>query len=287
MQAELDDLHTDFSKVAKKHFKGNEGEIAANNNAFIVLGTLLVWSSYIFFTGGRTLGQFAPRSSSSGKIIQNMFIASGFSALFSVIVKPIAFGNVSRATKYDIMTLCNGALIGMVSIAGVADTVENWGSVLIGTISSFWYVGACLFLDFYRIDDPIEAISVHFAGGAWGLLAAGFFDNFHGALFALTALKQGPFMGYQLVGIVVIVAFVSLIILPSFVILNKLNLLRADKAIEEIGFDVAELSPGVSEEFIDAVRERIEAKEKQEKKRKLFAEEEHNKNQVVKTRTSV
>jgi ammonia channel protein AmtB len=38
-------------------------------------------------------------------------------------MKPIALGNVNRATKYDCLTLCNGILIGLVSIAGVADRV--------------------------------------------------------------------------------------------------------------------------------------------------------------------
>jgi ammonia channel protein AmtB len=56
------------------------------------------------------------------------------------------------------------------------------------------------------------------------------------------------------VGATVIVAFTSLISLPAFLIMSKTGMLRADKAIEEIGFDVAELNPGVSEEFIDAVR---------------------------------
>lgn len=178
----------------------------------------------------------------------------------SVFLKPMVFGNCNRATKYDVLTLCNGALIGMVSIAGVIDTVENWGAVLIGTIAAVFYVVACLFLDFYRIDDPLEVVPVHLAGGIWGLFAAGFFDNFHGALFE-HANKQGQFMGYQLVGAAVIFLFVSLVSFPTFLIMKKVNVLRADKAIEEIGFDVAEMQPGVSEDFIDAVRERIEAKE--------------------------
>ena len=57
IQNELDDLNPDFSKIAKKHFKVNEVEIHRNSSAFIVLGTLLVWASYIFFVGGRTLTQ--------------------------------------------------------------------------------------------------------------------------------------------------------------------------------------------------------------------------------------
>lgn len=79
-------------------------------------------------------------------------------------------------------------------------------------------------------------------------------------------------MAYQLVGITVIILFVSIISYPTFTIMKKLNILRADRAIEEIGFDVAELNPGVSEEFIDAVRERIDAKHAQERKRQDFAD---------------
>jgi Amt family ammonium transporter len=191
-----------------------------------------------------------------------MFISSSFSALLSVLLKRIGFNTSDlRSTKFDALTICNGALIGMVSISGVADSTENWGAVLIGSISAFWYVGLALILDFYRIDDPLEAVPVHLGGGVWGLFATGFFNNFHGVLFE-HSLKQGQFMAYQIVGIAVIFFFVSAVVAPAFIILLKTDALRADKAIEEIGFDVAELGqPGVSEDFIEAVRERIEAKE--------------------------
>ncbi len=79
-------------------------------------------------------------------------------------------------------------------------------------------------------------------------------------------------MGYQLVGILVIVLFTSLVIAPAFYILRKLHILRADKAVEEIGFDIAYLKPGVSEEFIQVVRDKIEAREEQEKKISEFPE---------------
>ena len=169
---ELDDLNPDFSKIARKHFKGAEGELARNNNTFIVLGALLIWASYIFFVGGRTLGQDGVRASSSAKIILNMFLSSGFSAFVGMGLKAYAFG----VSKYDSLSLCNSALIGMVSVSGVADTTENWCAVLIGAIAGVWYVAAVGLLEFYRIDDPLEAVPVHFAGGIWGLFATGFFN---------------------------------------------------------------------------------------------------------------
>lgn len=178
---------------------------------------------------------------------------------------------LSRTHSFDVLTFSNGALVGMVAISASVDRVENWGAVLIGTIAAFVYVISVLTLEFYRIDDPLEAISVHFAGGIWGVFATGFFDTTSGVLF-YGSFRQGQFMGYQLVGILVIVLFVSLIMLPTYFILSKLQILRADKAIEEIGFDVAYVAPGVSQEFINVVRDKIEAREAQEKKIAAFSE---------------
>lgn len=149
----------------------------------------------MFFTGGRTLTQFNPRTSTSSKIIQNTLISAAFSGLLSFILKPLVLRNKSRATKYDCLTLCNGILIGLISVAGVADRVQNWGAVLIGAIASVWYVGGILYLNFWRIDDPLEVFPVHALGGVWGLFATGFFDNFQGALYH-NAHHQGRFMGY-------------------------------------------------------------------------------------------
>ena len=123
-----------------------------------------------------------------------MFISSAFSALTTLMIKPIALG-VTRYTKFDALSLSNGALVGMVAVSASVDRIENWGAVLIGTISAFWYIISILTLEFYRIDDPLETISVHLAGGAWGLFAAGFFDTTSGALF-YGALSQGKFMGF-------------------------------------------------------------------------------------------
>lgn len=208
-----------------------------------------------------------------------MFISSGFSGLACWLLKPLVLCTIGkRETKYDVLTLCNGILIGLVSISGVVDDVQNWGAVLIGSISAVWYVGAVLFLEFYRIDDPLEVFPVHCVGGIWGLFATGFFDQKSGALF-YGAYRQGEFMAYQIVGITVIICWVSLIAMPAFLILRKIHLLRADKAIEEIGFDVAELQ-GVSEEFIEAVRDRLDEQDRVALEAKKAAEKIPKEHQV-------
>ena len=31
--------------------------------------------------------------------------------------------------------------------------------------------------DFFAVDDPLDAVAVHFGGGLWGLIGASIFDN--------------------------------------------------------------------------------------------------------------
>ena len=189
-----------------------------------------------------------------------MFISSGFSGISGYLLKTLVYPQLwhKRSSKYDCLTLANSIIVGMVAISGVVDHVENWGAVIIGCFAAVFYVGGVLFLDFYRIDDPLEVFPVHACGGAWGLFATGFFDKYQGALFQ-QAVKQGDFMAYQIVGIVVIAAWTSMFALPAFLIMRKLHLLRCAKAVEEMGMDVAEL--GEIEEMVQAVEEKIGEKE--------------------------
>ena len=177
------DPSADYSIITQKYFPASAS--SQRNHVYIVLGALLFWCGYIFFVGGRTLGQNGiARENNSSKIIMNMFIASGFSALWSITLKNVILWRVcSRAAKYDVLTLANGIIIGCAAISGVANNCDNWGAVLIGSISAAFYVGGILFEQFWGIDDPLEVFPVHFCGGLWGLFATGFFDQVRGALF--------------------------------------------------------------------------------------------------------
>ena len=54
IEKELSVPNADYSAVARKHFKPHSNELKANNNTLIVLGTIIVLTCYMFFTGGRT-----------------------------------------------------------------------------------------------------------------------------------------------------------------------------------------------------------------------------------------
>ena len=56
MKLELADPNADYSVLAQKHFKSNDDDLRSTNNVLIVVGLLLTWIGYMFFTGGRTYG---------------------------------------------------------------------------------------------------------------------------------------------------------------------------------------------------------------------------------------
>lgn len=97
--------------------------------------------------------------------------------LVGVSCKPIVLQTYSHVNRFDIGSLCNGILVGLVSITGVANMCEPWGAFIIGIIGALFYCLGAWILEKLCIDDPVEAIPIHLFGGAWGVLAVAFFDN--------------------------------------------------------------------------------------------------------------
>lgn len=74
----------------------------------------------------------------------------------------------------------NGILAGLVAITAPCDAVEPWAAVCIGTIGGFIYCFFSKFILAMNIDDPLEAASVHYANGVWGILSCVIFDSSKG-----------------------------------------------------------------------------------------------------------
>ena len=78
---------------------------------------------------------------------------------------------------FSIDLTCMGILSGLVSITGAGPWVAPHAALACGA------GGFCLFYLSYwalrhaNIDDPVASFSVHGACGAWGLIAAGLFNN--------------------------------------------------------------------------------------------------------------
>jgi Amt family ammonium transporter len=68
-------------------------------------------------------------------------------------------------------------LAGLVAITSPCAFVSPVGAFIIGAVAGVLVIWSVNFFDKIKIDDPVGAISVHGANGAWGLIAVGLFSD--------------------------------------------------------------------------------------------------------------
>ncbi|CAM9956060.1 unnamed protein product, partial [Heterosigma akashiwo] len=78
-----------------------------------------------------------------------------------------------KAGTHDLAALNNAMLAGAVGITAGCGFVKGWAALIIGVVSYFVFKYSSLLVIAYKIDDPLEASSVHGACGLWGVLAVG------------------------------------------------------------------------------------------------------------------
>ena len=146
----------------------------------------------------------------------------------------------------------NGVLTGLVAITAGCATVETWAAVVIGIFAGLFYLLGSKLLIHLRIDDAVDAIPVHMVGGAWGVIATGIFTSpdrleaafgmsEHVGWFYSWSRQSGDFtlLGIQLISVLFIFGWTSVLMGTFFYILNMFGLLRIDPLEEEVGMDIS------------------------------------------------
>jgi Amt family ammonium transporter len=149
--------------------------------------------------------------------------------------------------SYDLTMAMNGALGGLVAITAGCSVVYPWAAVIIGMVGGCVYYGFSKFLIYMKIDDAVDAIPVHFANGAWGVIAVGLFaDPGLQAVAGYATDSYGLFLGgggkllaCQVIAVVWICVWVGAIMTPFFHILNMAGIFRVDALEEEVGLDIS------------------------------------------------
>ncbi|HMK64188.1 MAG TPA: ammonium transporter, partial [Thermodesulfobacteriota bacterium] len=166
----------------------------------------------------------------------------GFSAM---IYMWIVYG------KPDISMSANGMLAGLVAITAPCAFVNPVSAVIIGTIAGVICCASVFFVEkVLKIDDPVGAVSVHGANGAWGLLSLGLFadgtygDGLNGAAGAVKGLfyGDGSQFGAQIFGVVTCFIFVFVLTVVFLKITNVFIPMRVSEEVEEEGLDQSEVA---------------------------------------------
>jgi ammonium transporter, Amt family len=171
--------------------------------------------------------------------------AGALSALFTSTIWDYRFLGYHT---YDLTMTMNGCLTGLVAITSGCASVDTWAAVVIGVVAGWVYMFSSKLIIKLRIDDAVDAIPVHMFGGMWGVAATGLFSE-RALLMRAYGVDQhigwffdfGDFtlMGTQLVGILFIFGWTSVVTGIFFYTLNMLGMLRISPLEEEAGMDIS------------------------------------------------
>ncbi|MCB9584622.1 MAG: ammonium transporter [Polyangiaceae bacterium] len=197
---------------------GSVTPIPGSNMPLATIGVFLLWLGWFGFNGGSVLSA-NPEATSLVLVTTCLAAAAGgVGAIF-------AYNFVSR--KPDLSMALNGILAGLVGVTAGADVVTPIEAIIIGAISGGLVVGAVIFFDKIKIDDPVGATSVHLVCGVWGTLAAGIFG-------------EGKSVVAQLYGIGVYAGFTLVVSALLFGLLKVTMGLRVSEEEELEGLDAGE-----------------------------------------------
>lgn len=213
---------------------GRVRPVLASNIPLVVLGALLLWIGWFGFNGGSVL-DFSSKDNADlvAKVIVNTNTAGLLGALSATALTYYEY------RKLDITMILNGALGGLVSITAGADLFNLWEPMIIGALGGILVVLSVPFLDKFRLDDPVGAVSVHLICGIWGTLAL--------PLFGKTAWLP------QLTAIGVVAIFSFGVSYLFFFIVNKYSSIRANEEDEYNGLDLSECGIEGYPEFVKNV----------------------------------
>jgi Amt family ammonium transporter len=215
------------ARTGKYRSDGRIQPIPGHNMALATLGTLILWLGWFGFNPGSTMAA-DPGAIASIALNTNMAGAAG--CLAATATAWIALG------KPDLSMILNGTLAGLVAITAPCASVSVPSSIVIGLVAGVLVVGAVLFFDRIRIDDPVGALSVHLVNGIWGTLAVGLFDAKSGLLFGGGIAQTIA----QIKGIVAVGAFTFAASFAMWFILKTTFGIRVSVEEEREGLDKGE-----------------------------------------------
>jgi Amt family ammonium transporter len=166
---------------------------------------------------------------------------------------------MAKFGKPDPSMMANGMLAGLVAITAPCAFVTAPAAVLIGVVSGVLVVWSVFFVErTLKVDDPVGAISVHGANGAWGVLSLGLFadgkygDGWNGVPGTVTGLFYGDARQFlaQCVGTLTCVVFVFATMYAFFKLLDVLVGNRVSAEVELAGLDLPEMGALGYPEFV-------------------------------------
>jgi Amt family ammonium transporter len=216
---------------------GKNGEvypIPGCNLPLATLGTFILWLGWFGFNGGSELKiSDVGEANAVAMVFVNTNASAAGGVVAALLTAQLWFG------KADLSMTLNGALAGLVAITAEPLMPTPLLATGIGAIGGVLVVGAIVFMDKIKIDDPVGAISVHGVVGMWGLLA-------------VCLSNPDATLTAQLIGLATIFGFVFVASLITWFIIKLVMGIRVSEDEEYQGVDYSECGMEAYPEFTDS-----------------------------------
>jgi Amt family ammonium transporter len=202
-----------------------------HNLALTVVGASMLWIGWFGFNAGSAVGA----NGTAGMAMAVTQIATATAALSWMFTEWLFHG------KPSVLGIASGAVAGLVAITPASGTAGPVGALLIGGTAGFLcFIAATKLKRLLRYDDSLDVFGVHAVGGTVGAILTGVCAS---STLGGAGLAEGMTIGSQVIiqlkGVIVTIAYSSIM---SLIILGLIHLiigLRVDDEQESEGLDLA------------------------------------------------
>jgi Amt family ammonium transporter len=225
-----------YGKVSGKRYGlfpvAKTNKLYGANIPIAALGTFVLWLGWFGFNGGSQLAiQDVENANAVAQVFLNTNMAAAGGVISCLVVARVFF------KKTNIIYALNGAISGLVSITADPLSPSGYEATLIGAVGGLICYGALVaFEQFFKVDDPVGAISAHGAAGIFGVMVVPFTN------------AEATF-GSQLYGVVSIVLWGFVLTYAFLFLLNLVAPVRASDEIQKKGLDAEEIGVEAYPEF--------------------------------------
>jgi Amt family ammonium transporter len=245
---------------------GKPVDMPGHSATLVVLGTVLLWFGWYGFNPGSMI--FINNAGYAMVVGRAAVCTTLAGAAGGLMALAVAF---LRNKAWDLLACCNGVLCGFVAVTGGCHVLEPWAAIICGAVAAVIFEAVCVLFLRLKIDDPLMAAPMHGFCGAWGIFWVGLMANQEYILQAYGGSHTGaeptsppynvydpsglnpvnyPFglfyyggggvlLASQIVGILVIFAWVTVNMVPFFYIFKMMGALRISAEEEQAGLDAS------------------------------------------------
>jgi Amt family ammonium transporter len=209
-----------------------DNQMRPHNLPLMLMGAAMLWFGWFGFNAGSALAA----NTLAAYAFVNTTLAASTGLLAWMAVERLRFG------KATTLGAASGAVAGLVAITPAAGFVNPVSALLIGILAGAGCALAVSVKGWLRLDDSLDVVGVHLAGGLIGSLAVGLFAtmsiNPNGANGLFFGGGYG-LLGHQAVAAVAVVGYSFTVTWVLASVLDRLVGLRVTAQEEERGLDLA------------------------------------------------